>query len=161
MLSVSQYYSHLGLTKKIDLLSTEKDYELKILRDIDTSKVAGIDRLPERFLKDGTDVLAKLVTNILSLSIYLNKFLGALKLAKVKPIFKKGRKTNIFIYRPISLLPVLPKVIEKVVHEQTMKFLHDNDIFYKYQSCFRSNHSTDLFLSFLKDKSWKGFDNGM
>ena len=89
VLLVSQYYSHLGLTNKFDLLSTEKDYVLKILRDIDTWKAAGIFRLPERFLKDGTDVLAKPVTNIFNLSIYFNKFPGALKLAKVKPIFKK------------------------------------------------------------------------
>ena len=51
MLSVAQYYSHLGLTKKFDLLTTEKDYILKILRDIDTSKAAGIDRLLGRWCK--------------------------------------------------------------------------------------------------------------
>ena len=55
----------------------------------------------------------------------------------------------------ISLLPILLKVTEKVVHEQT-KFLNDNNIFYKYQNgCFTNNHSIDLFLSFLNDKIWK------
>ena len=63
-LSVAQYYSHLGLTKKFDLLPREKDYILEILRDIDTSKAAGIDMLPRIFLKDGADVLAKPVKNI-------------------------------------------------------------------------------------------------
>ena len=52
------------------------------------------------------------------------------------------------------------KVIEKVVCEQTTKFLNDN-IFYKYQSGFRNNHSTDLFLSFLNDKILKAFDSGV
>ena len=52
------------MTTKFDLLLTEKDYVLKVLRDINTSKAAGIDRLPVRFLKDGTDVLANLVTDI-------------------------------------------------------------------------------------------------
>ena len=61
---VAQYYSHLGLTKKFDLLPTEKDYVFKILRDIDTSKAAGINRFPGRFLEEGTNVLAKLVTDI-------------------------------------------------------------------------------------------------
>ena len=75
VLSVAQYYSHLRLTKKFGLLPTEKDYVLKILRDISTSKAAGIDRLPGRFLKDGVDVLAKPVTDICNLSISLNKFL--------------------------------------------------------------------------------------
>ena len=90
VLSVAQYYSHLGLTKKFELRQTEKNYILKILRDIDTSKAAGIDRLPERFLQDGANVLAKPVTDICNLSIYLNKFPSATKLAKVKSIFRKG-----------------------------------------------------------------------
>ena len=129
------------------------------MRDINTSKAAGIDRLPGRFLKDGADVLAKPVTDNCNLSISLNKFTCAFKLAEVKPIFKKGPKTNFSNYQPISLLPILSKVIEKVVHKQTTKFLNDNNIFYKYESGFRNNHSTDLFLSFLKNKILKGFDN--
>ena len=90
MLSVAQYYIHLELTKKFDLLPTEKDYVLKILGVINTSKAAGIDSLPGRFRKDGTDVLAKPVTGICNLSVSLNKFPRAFKLAKVKLIFKKG-----------------------------------------------------------------------
>ena len=50
------------------------------------------------------------------------------------------------------------KVIGKVVQEQTTKFLN-GDIFYKYQSGFRNNHSTDLFPSFFNDKILKGFDS--
>ena len=119
-------------------------------------KAAAIDRLPGRF----ANVLAKPVPDICNLSISLNKFPSAFKLAKVKPIFKKGRKT-VSNYRPISLLPILSKVIEKVVHEQTTKFLNDHNISYKYQSGFRNNHSTDLFLSFLNDKILKDFNNGV
>ena len=51
--------------------------------------------------------------------------------------------------------------IEEVVHEQATKFLNDNNIFCKYRSDFRNNHSTDLFLSFLDDKILKGFDKGL
>ena len=59
VLPVAQYYSHLMLTKKVELLPAEKDYILKILRDIDTSKAASIDRLQTGFLKDGANVPAK------------------------------------------------------------------------------------------------------
>ena len=74
-------------------------------------------------------VPAKPITDICNLSKSLNKFRSAFKLAKAK-----GRKTNMSIFRPISLLPILSKVNEKVVHEQTTKLLNDNNIFYKYQS---------------------------
>ena len=54
---------------------------------------------------------------------------------------------------------MLSKVIEKVVYKQTTKFSNDNNIFHKYQSGFRNNHSTYLSLSFFNDKILKGFDN--
>ena len=90
--SVAQYYSHLGLTEKFDLLPTEECYVLKMLRDIDTTKVAGMEKLPRRFLKDGADVPPKLVTDICNLSLYFNKFPSTSQLAKVEPIFKKRLK---------------------------------------------------------------------
>ena len=62
------------------------------MTDIDTTKAGGIDRLPATFLKDGAYFLSKPVTDICNLSIFLNKFPSASRLAKVKPIFKKGRK---------------------------------------------------------------------
>ena len=58
-------------------------------------------------------------------------------------------------------MQILSNVIQKIVHQQTTKFLSDTSIFYKYKSVFRNNHSTDLFLSFLNDKILKGFDNGV
>ena len=61
------------------------------MRDIDSSKAAGIDRLPWRFLKNCTDFLAKAVANICNF-LSLNRFWSAFKLAKVKPIFKKWQK---------------------------------------------------------------------
>ena len=69
LISVAQYYSHLGPTKKFDLPPTEKDYVFKILRDINNSKTTGINHLPGRFLKDGVDVLAIPVADFWSFSI--------------------------------------------------------------------------------------------
>ena len=57
------------------------------MRDTDTWKAGHIDRLPGRFLKDGAYVLAKPVTDVCNLSVSLNEFPIALKLAKIKTIF--------------------------------------------------------------------------
>ena len=54
---------YLGLSKKFDLLPTEKEYYTKILRDTDTSKSSGTDRRPGRFLNDGA-VVTKPVTDV-------------------------------------------------------------------------------------------------
>lgn len=74
VISVAQYYCHLGLTKKFGLIPTEKDYILKILRDTDNTKPVDIVRQTGRFLKNGPHVLLKLVADICSLSVSLNKF---------------------------------------------------------------------------------------
>lgn len=152
LLSVARYGDNLGITKKFDLLPTEKDRILKILRDVDTLKPAGIDRLPRKLLKGVVDILRKPGSDICNFSVSLSKSIGAFKLEKVKPLFKKDRNTNASKHQPISILSLLSKVIEKIPHKQTRKFLNDKNIFYEYQSSFRSNHSTDLLLPFLKDK---------
>ena len=74
------------------------------MKDIDTSKATGIDRLPGRFLKDGANVLAKSITDIGNLSISLNKLPSAFKLAKVKPIFKTRTRNNLCLYTDDSCL---------------------------------------------------------
>ena len=68
------------------------------MRNIETSKAAGIDTFPGRFLRDDINVLDNPFTGICNISISLNKFLSAFKLAKVEPIFKKGQKTNVSDY---------------------------------------------------------------
>ena len=63
-------------------------------------------------------------------------------------------------YRPISLLRLISKIFEEIVHEQTIDYLAQYNILFKYQSGFRTKHSTDLPLSYLNDKILKGFNNG-
>ena len=90
-------------------------------------------------------------------------FLILAKLPKLKLIFKKGKKKKIDPSndRSISLLPLISKIIEKVVHDHTNVFLSANKILCNYQSGFRTNHPTNLCLSFLTDKNLKGFDEGL
>ena len=62
---------------------------------------------------------------------------------------------------PISLPPLMSKVLERIVHEKTMEFLDKDNILYKFQSGFQKNHSTNFFLSYLTDKISKGFNAGL
>ena len=64
-------------------------------------------------------------------------------------------------HRPISLLPLISKVIEKVIHNQTLNFLNKNRILYSYQSGFRKHYSTDTCLSYLTNKVQTGFEEGL
>ena len=73
----------------------------------------------------------------------------------------EGLKTDLKNFRPISLLPLISKIIERIIHDQIMNFLLDNNVLYKYQSGFRKFHSTDTCSSYLHDKITKGFDSGL
>ena len=106
------------------------------MKDSNPSKAAGIDNLSGKFLQDGTDILAKPISQLCNLSIKLSSFPRSCKIAKVKPIFKKGSKIDPQNYCPISLLPTLSKIIERIAHDQTQEFLSKNKILYRFQSGF-------------------------
>ena len=156
---VSDYYEKLSLSENFKLDSITEGYLFNVLKNVEVTKAAGIDQISGKFLKDGARVLPKPISKLCNLSMALGSFPDACKIAKVKPLFKKGSKTNPSNYRPISLLPLLSKVFERVVVDKTEEFLSLNKIFYDYQSGFRKNHSTDTCLSFLNDKILKGFDD--
>ena len=70
---------------------------------------AGRDQIPAKYLRDGAEVLALPLRNKINLSIKLSTFPEECKIAKLKPILKKGAKTDPKNYRPISLLPLVSK----------------------------------------------------
>ena len=156
--SVRQYYRHFIQTDAFHLTYTTEIEIEKILRSTIIRKAAGIGDLSGRFLKDGSRVLSKPISELCDLSIKLGSFPDCCKIAKLKSLFKKGSKTNPSNYRSILLLSLISKIIEKVIHEQTSSFLSNNEI---YQSGFWKNHSTDSCLTFLHDKLLKGFDKGL
>ena len=159
---VSDYYKKLSLSENFNLYATTEGYLFNILKNVEVTKAARIDQISGKLIKDGARILAKPISELCNLSMTLEGFPDACKIAKVRrPLFKKGSKTDPSNYRPISLLPLLSKLFERVVLNQTEEFLSLNKVLYDYQSGFRKNHSTDTCLSFLNDKILKGFDDGL
>ena len=117
-----------------------------------------MDQIPAKFLWDDAEVLALPLENIINLSIKLSTFPEECKIAKLKPTFKKGTRTNSKNYRPFSLLPLLSKTIEKSIHFQIEDYLNKKKLIYMHQSGFRTNHSTDLCLAQLIDFVATGMD---
>ena len=144
---------------KFNIVSEET--VVKYLQDLDEKKAAGLDNLSSKFLKDGATALAKPISQSCNLSIKYSIFASDCKIAKLKPLFQKSLKTDPKNYRPISLLPLLSKIIEKVVHDQTLRFLQKNDIIYRYQSDFRKFFSSDSCPSYLNNKIGTGFESGL
>ena len=146
--------------KKLHFQTIQTRYIPDLLKNCDINKAAGIDYLSGRFLKDGADILTMPITQICNLSIKFSHFLKDCKVAKLKPLYKKGTKTDPNIFRPISLLPIVSKIIEKV-YTTKLNYLTENNVLCRYQSGFRKNHSTDTSLAFLTDKILRGIDTGL
>ena len=103
------------------------------MKGLNPSKTAGIDKLYGKFLKDGTDILARPIFQLCNLSINLNSFPRSCKISKIKPLFKKGSKTDPQNYCPISLLPIISKIINRMIHDQTQEFLSKDKILCRFQ----------------------------
>ena len=159
--SLDNYCKKCNLKEKLLFAKIESDKVFKILKSFDESKAPGIDDLPGIFLKAGDSLLATPVTQLCNLSISSGRFPDTCKIAKLKPLFKKGSKTDPRNYRPISLLALMSKELERIVHEQTIDFLDKHNILCKFQSGFGKNNSTDFRLSYVTDKISKGFDSGL
>ena len=148
------YYKRFANTEnqKFTFLPTSEDEILKLLKDANPEKAAGIDNLSGRALKDSAVDLALPISKLCNLSLKHSKFSLDCKIAKLKPLYKKGSKTDPKDYRPVSFLALASKVIEKVIYNQTKIFLNKKKILYKYQSGFRKSFSTNSCLTLLTDK---------
>ena len=80
------------------------------------------------------------------------------KLAKVVPLYKKGEHNLASNYRPISLLNIYSKLLEKIVYKRLYSFLEKNKILYNHQFGFRKNHSTAMALLELVDECYENLD---
>ena len=77
------------------------------------------------------------------------------KIKSTWPIKSSKEEIN---YRPTSLLPLISKIIEKLIRDQTSAFLNSRNLLYNYKSGFCKNHYIDYCLSFLNNKILKDFD---
>ena len=98
---------------------------------------------------------------LINQSLFSSKFPTDWKLAKVIPIFKSGSANDTNNYRPISVLPVLSKILERFVHSQFSNFLESNSLITKEQSGFRSLHSTLTSLIHCTNRWLRNIDKGL
>ena len=119
----NKYYAALNVEKKtkFSLQPINRNIILKMIEDIDPSKSVGIDNIEGRFLRDGAPVLVGPIADLCHLSIMLCKFPQGCKIAKLKPLYKKGSKLEPKNYRPISVLPLVSKIFETIFHSQTFE----------------------------------------
>lgn len=117
---------------------------LSHIRAMKIYKSSGIDKLSSRLLKESLEALAGQLTYLFNKSLEASKFPSKWKIANVVLIHKGGDSCEANNYRPISLLPVPGKMLEKIVHDRLYEHLEQNDTLTDAQWGFRKNRSTTL-----------------
>jgi len=133
---------------------------LKYLKGLDTSKSTGVDNIGPRLLRISAPFISESLAYLCNLSFKEGKFPALWKEAKVKPLHKAGDHDDVNNYRPISILPVLSKLIETHVNNSIMSYLECNDLLYVNQSGFRPSHSCETALVSMIENWLKALNNG-
>jgi len=124
------------------------------------NKSSGIDDICTRLLKIASPVVCKSLAYICNLSLHMSVFPKDWKVAKVTPIHKSGDTGQVDNYRPISVLSIVSKIIERAVHDQLYSYFVAHNILSVCQSGFRKNHSTATTLLDVQDFILSNIDNG-
>uniref|UniRef100_A0AAR2KBY1 Reverse transcriptase domain-containing protein n=1 Tax=Pygocentrus nattereri TaxID=42514 RepID=A0AAR2KBY1_PYGNA len=142
LISVSHPNCNMSYFKEVDMVTL-----FDVISSLKSS-TCELDPLPTCFFKQVLSSLSNEVLMIVNQSLQLGEFPNILKTAVVKPLLKNRNLDPTFLnnYRPISNLPFLSKIIEKVVSTQLNDYVKVNQINDTFQSGFRALHSTETAL---------------
>lgn len=124
---------------------------VKVIDSMDCSKTPGSDGIRLTDLKEIKNKIAPVIAHFINLSIEKGTYPDELKLAIIRPIYKQGPHEQFTNYRPIAILNVINKIVEKIIMTQITKFIEQNKIFTDVQHGFRPNRSTTTILSKFSD----------
>ena len=124
----------------------------KIIQYLKNSKSCGVDNLDTYILKLTRQHIVPSVCHILNLSVQSRKFPTKWKVAKVVPLYKgKGSKFDTKNYRPVAILPILSKVLERAMFKQVLSYMDGNKLFNPSHHAYRSFHSTTTAMIQMYD----------
>ena len=129
------------------------------VKSLNETRSVGSDGISLKFVKDALYIIVFYLTFIINTSIATGVFPHAWKKAHVIPLFKKGDFNDVNNFRPISILPVLSKILEKIVCNQLLRYLEDNNCLSNSQHGFRPRLSTESALTVITDAIYNNIDN--
>ena len=181
--SMNEYFCSIGnkLSEKIPnkanpLLSGEYPFEIpplsfsfsaimadklsSTLNKMKTSHGSGHDGIASFYLKIALPVVGGSLCDLFNKSLFAGKFPEDWKIARIAPIFKSGAKDDRSNYRPISVLPFISRLFEKLIFNQFYEYLDANKSLYEHQSGFRLLHSVATALLASTNDWYLNIDKG-
>ena len=150
-----------GLDESFVLSPVGDEIVAQELTKLNIKKATGPDDIPARFIQAASKYLAAPLTFVINLSIQQGKVPDLMKTARIKALYKKkGCRSSCNNYRPILIMPIFAKILEKIVNFQIQLFISTHEIITPCQFGFQKNKGTsDALLNFSR-KAFKALDLG-
>ena len=141
-----------------EFLPTTDDEISKHIMSLENKKACGYDLISNYILKSTCSTIVPFVTHLFNLCISKGAFPNCFKVAQVVPLFKGGDRKDPNCYRPISLLPALGKLLEKIVSTRALDYLNEHDLLSTHQFGFRKHFSTEYAVLDIYEKLLSNLD---
>lgn len=148
------------LTNTVFFYPTVRQEVSDIIRNLSNRKAPGYDNISSLAIKLVLENIIDVLVYLINFSLSSGEFPDELKISIVKPLFKKNDKLDPSNYRPISLLSIFSKVLEKVVKVRIVSFLEKNKYLSENQFGFRQKLSTTSALLRFMGEVYTGINEG-
>ena len=149
-----------GRTCNFGLTAVHPDSVDKVMTDLSNSSSFGLDLIDTKVIKLIKPEIVPALTHIVNLSITNRVFPTYWKQAKIIPLHKKDDLLNPKNFRPVAILPVFSKVLERVIFNQIIQYLNDNNLLHPSHHAYRSGHNTTTALIQMYDTWVNAFEDG-
>ena len=132
---------------------------INITNSLRNCKGTGLDGYAVKVIKHVINDIAYPLSEIFNQSFQTGIFPDELKHARITPVFKSDDKQSVNNYRPVSVLPVFSKILEKLMYNRLISFINKHGILCDNQYGFREEHSTYMALLTIVDQISQEMDN--
>ena len=145
---------------RLSSVTFSQDDIAKIIQNLDSGKAHGHDNTSIRMLKICGSAIYKPLAIVFKWCVGTGIFPSELKKGNIVPIHKKGDKQTLKNYRPVSLLPICGKILERLMFNEMFKFFIENELISSNQSGFKPGDSCVNQLVSITHEIYKSFDKG-
>ena len=128
-----------------------------VVKELENKK-CGVNDFSPSTIKDNANILASPLVSLFNQSIQQSKFPNILKTARIVPIYKKGTKTDMNNFRPISILNIFSKIFEKIMKKYLIEFMETHNILSSNQYGFQKKKSTQDALTKFSEMIYNQLD---
>ena len=142
------------------LHTVHPDEVSKLISDLKNTNSVGLDLIDTRIIKLIQPEILPALTHVINLSISKQEFPAFWKRSKIIPLHKKEDILNPKNYRPVAIIPIFSKILERVIFNQVIRYISENNLLHPNHHSYRQHHNTTTALIQMYDTWMRAVDSG-